>query len=133
MTPSARDLALAARRAAARGGHRPTGVLPADLIPPRAGTAAIGPAARLSAPSPASEPCPGCGADIGLDDAWCRTCGSSRGVATATPRETYLRATVAALALLRESHRQVRPLAETRQAEGLLEVAIERLRAGEGL
>ena len=40
--------------AAARGGHRPTGVLPADLIPPRAGTAAIGPAARLSAPSPAS-------------------------------------------------------------------------------
>ena len=145
MTPSAHDLALAARRAAQRGGHQPTGVLPADPVPPRAGTAVIGPSVPLEpritgtppvpphAPGVASESCPGCGAPIPLDTAWCLTCGSSRGVATATPRETYLRACVAALELLRESHRRVRPLAETRQAEGLLEVAIERLRAGEGL
>jgi hypothetical protein len=125
---SDRDLALRAARESARGGHRPTGVLPERITPPAGGTAAIGPAA----PSP-SEVCPGCGAPIALDDAWCRTCGSSRGISTATPRETYLRACVAGLELLRQSHRQVRPLAETRRAETDLERAIEMLRGGVGL
>jgi len=87
---------------------------------------------RPATPSPAvpSEPCPECHAPIALEDAWCRSCGSSRGVATSTPREDYLRACTAALELLRESHRRVRPLPETRRAEVDLEAAVGRLREG---
>jgi hypothetical protein len=103
---SPRDLALAAARAARRNGTAP-----------------------VSSPL-ASEPCPECHAPIALEDAWCRSCGSSRGVATSTPREDYLRACTAALELLRESHRRVRPLPETRRAEVDLEAAVGRLREG---
>jgi hypothetical protein len=79
-----------------------------------------------------SEPCPSCGAPIALDDAWCRTCGSTRGVVESTPIETYLRSCVAALELLREAHRRVRPMPETRRAETDIETAIGRLLGGFG-
>jgi hypothetical protein len=42
----------------------------------------------------------------------------------------YLSAAVGALALLREAHRRVRPLPETRRAEVDLEAAVVRLREG---
>lgn len=115
------DLRLAAARAARR--------LATETAAPHRLTDTPRPAAP-GAPPLASEPCPECGAPIGLDDAWCRSCGSSRGVSTSTPREDYLRACISALELVRQTSRRVRPLPETRRAEELLEAAIERLRAG---
>jgi hypothetical protein len=76
------------------------------------------------------ERCPSCGAGIALSDAYCLTCGASRGVLAPTPREDYLRACVSSLELLRQTSRCVRPLAETTQAEGLIERAISLIRAG---
>jgi hypothetical protein len=78
--------------------------------------------------APFSEVCPSCGADIPESDAWCRTCGSSRGVSESTPAEAHLLALVAALELVRQSSRRVRPLPEVREAERLLEQAVGRLR-----
>jgi hypothetical protein len=85
---------------------------------------------RTTAPRSAAEPCPSCGAPIALDEAYCLTCGASRGVCESTPRETYLRACVAALELLRDAHRRVRPLADTVRAERDIEAAIGKLRVG---
>lgn len=136
MTPSARDLALAARREADRQRREMADLNRALVVPlvvplvPRLTVAPSPPPPRPGAPVAASEPCPECGAPIFLDDAWCRSCGSSRGVSTSTPREDYLRACISALELVRQTSRRVRPLAETRQVEELLEAAIERLRAG---
>lgn len=45
-----------------------------------------------------------------------------------TPSEVYLRSCVAALELVREAHRRVRPLAETRRAEAELDRAVGILR-----
>jgi hypothetical protein len=75
-----------------------------------------------------SETCPHCSTEIKRDQAYCLTCGMSRGVLTATPKENYLRACVAALELLRQTSQRVRPLRETVQAIALIEAAIEKLR-----
>jgi hypothetical protein len=133
------DIALAARREADRQRremadlNRPPAEPPAAHVPlsaPRLTGSPPPPPPRPGAPVAASEPCPECGAPILLDDAWCRSCGSSRGVSTSTPREDYLRACISALELVRQTSSRVRPLPETRRAEMDLEAAIERLRAG---